>query len=96
MVNTRFNDVSPVAPVNESAEESTARGRGRGRGRGRARGRGRERVAPTRGGAPVENAPKDEATPTHHEEMVNTRFNDVSPVAPVNDLAKESTGRGRS
>uniref|UniRef100_M1DLB7 'chromo' domain containing protein n=1 Tax=Solanum tuberosum TaxID=4113 RepID=M1DLB7_SOLTU len=39
MVNTRFNDVRPVAPVNEPTKESIARGRSRGRGRGRARGR---------------------------------------------------------
>uniref|UniRef100_M1DRL5 'chromo' domain containing protein n=1 Tax=Solanum tuberosum TaxID=4113 RepID=M1DRL5_SOLTU len=48
MVNTRYNGVRPVAPVNAPAEESAARGRGRGRGRGRARSRGRRRVAPAR------------------------------------------------
>uniref|UniRef100_M1DB23 Uncharacterized protein n=1 Tax=Solanum tuberosum TaxID=4113 RepID=M1DB23_SOLTU len=31
MVNSRFNDVRPVAPVNALAEKSAARGRGRGR-----------------------------------------------------------------
>uniref|UniRef100_M1DFB5 'chromo' domain containing protein n=1 Tax=Solanum tuberosum TaxID=4113 RepID=M1DFB5_SOLTU len=36
MVNTRFNGVRPVDPVNAPAEESAARGRSRGRGRGRA------------------------------------------------------------
>uniref|UniRef100_M1DP73 'chromo' domain containing protein n=1 Tax=Solanum tuberosum TaxID=4113 RepID=M1DP73_SOLTU len=49
MVNTRFNGVRHVAPVNEPAEESAARGRGRGRGRGRARGRGRGRGSNSRG-----------------------------------------------
>uniref|UniRef100_M1DTT5 'chromo' domain containing protein n=1 Tax=Solanum tuberosum TaxID=4113 RepID=M1DTT5_SOLTU len=33
MVNTRFNSVRPVAPVNSPAEESVARGHGRGKGR---------------------------------------------------------------
>uniref|UniRef100_M1DAK3 Uncharacterized protein n=1 Tax=Solanum tuberosum TaxID=4113 RepID=M1DAK3_SOLTU len=36
---------------------------------GRCRGRGRGRVAPTRDGAPVENAPRNEAPPAHHEEV---------------------------
>ncbi|WMV59036.1 hypothetical protein MTR67_052421 [Solanum verrucosum] len=39
MVNTRFNNVRPVAPVNAPAEESAARGHSRGRRSGRARGR---------------------------------------------------------
>ncbi|TMW90039.1 hypothetical protein EJD97_016268 [Solanum chilense] len=37
MVNTKFNDVKSVAPVNAPAEESATRGCGRGRVRGRAR-----------------------------------------------------------
>uniref|UniRef100_M1DLS1 'chromo' domain containing protein n=1 Tax=Solanum tuberosum TaxID=4113 RepID=M1DLS1_SOLTU len=69
IVNTRFNDVKSVAPVNAPAEESSARGRGRGRGRGRVRGRGRGRVVPNWNGAPIENAPRNEATPAHHEEV---------------------------
>uniref|UniRef100_M1DV45 'chromo' domain containing protein n=1 Tax=Solanum tuberosum TaxID=4113 RepID=M1DV45_SOLTU len=67
MVNTHCNGVRPVAPVNEPTEKSAARGCVRGRGRGRARGRGRGRVALTSDGAPVENAPRDEVPPTHHE-----------------------------
>uniref|UniRef100_M1DTW1 Uncharacterized protein n=1 Tax=Solanum tuberosum TaxID=4113 RepID=M1DTW1_SOLTU len=69
IVNTRFNGVRPATPVNDPADESAARGRGLGRGRERARGRGRKRVAPTRGGAPVENALRDEVPPTHYEEI---------------------------
>uniref|UniRef100_M1DEA0 'chromo' domain containing protein n=1 Tax=Solanum tuberosum TaxID=4113 RepID=M1DEA0_SOLTU len=55
--------------VPRTAEESAARGRGRGRSTRRARGRGRGRGAPTRDGAPVENAPKNEAPHAHHEEV---------------------------
>uniref|UniRef100_M1DD57 'chromo' domain containing protein n=1 Tax=Solanum tuberosum TaxID=4113 RepID=M1DD57_SOLTU len=69
IVNNRFNGVRPATPVNAPAEESTARGRGRGRGRGRARGVGRERVAPTRDGAPVEDAPKNENPHVHPKEI---------------------------
>ncbi|WMV30007.1 hypothetical protein MTR67_023392 [Solanum verrucosum] len=39
MVNTGYNGVKPVAPVNAPADESVAKGRCRGRGRGRAKGR---------------------------------------------------------
>uniref|UniRef100_M1DU98 'chromo' domain containing protein n=1 Tax=Solanum tuberosum TaxID=4113 RepID=M1DU98_SOLTU len=35
MVNTRFNGVSSVAPINAPVEESAVRGRSRGRGRGK-------------------------------------------------------------
>uniref|UniRef100_M1DTC7 Histidine-containing phosphotransfer protein n=1 Tax=Solanum tuberosum TaxID=4113 RepID=M1DTC7_SOLTU len=59
----------PVSPVNTPAEESTVRRRGRGRGRGRAKGRGRGRVTPSRDGAPVENAPRNENPIAHHEEI---------------------------
>jgi len=69
MVNTRFNGVKPVAPFNAFAEESTVRGRGQGRGRRRARGRGRGNVEPTRDGAPVDNALRNENPPAHHEEI---------------------------
>uniref|UniRef100_M1DU13 'chromo' domain containing protein n=1 Tax=Solanum tuberosum TaxID=4113 RepID=M1DU13_SOLTU len=74
MVNTRFNGVRSVAPVNAPAEESTARGRGRGKGRGRARGRGRGRVAHPGDGAPVENAPRNKNPPALHEEITTTNF----------------------
>ncbi|WMV49814.1 hypothetical protein MTR67_043199 [Solanum verrucosum] len=69
MVNTRFNDVGPIAPVNAPVEESAARGRGRGRGRGKARDRGRGKETTTRDGASVVDAPRNEAPPTHHEEV---------------------------
>ncbi|KAH0672776.1 hypothetical protein KY290_026933 [Solanum tuberosum] len=63
MVNTRFNSVRHVSPVNAPAEESAARGRGR------VKGRGRGRVAPAGNGAPVGNAPVNENPPMHHEEI---------------------------
>uniref|UniRef100_M1DM81 'chromo' domain containing protein n=1 Tax=Solanum tuberosum TaxID=4113 RepID=M1DM81_SOLTU len=63
MVNTRYNDVRPVAPVNAPAEESPARGRGRGRGRGQGR------LTPSRDGIPIEIAPLNLAPPVHHEEI---------------------------
>lgn len=58
MVNIRFNDVRPVAPVNTRAEENVARGRSGGRGSRRAMGRGRGRVSPTRDGASVYMLPE--------------------------------------
>ncbi|XP_049391919.1 uncharacterized protein LOC125856420 [Solanum stenotomum] len=64
MVNTRFNAIRPVAPVNAPAEESAPRGRGPGRGRGHGR------VAPAGNGAPFENAPMNENPSTHDEEIV--------------------------
>uniref|UniRef100_M1E0P1 Uncharacterized protein n=1 Tax=Solanum tuberosum TaxID=4113 RepID=M1E0P1_SOLTU len=63
MINTRYNGVRPMAPVNAPAEESAVRGRGRGRGRGRARGRGRGSVALARDEILVGNAPQNEAPP---------------------------------
>uniref|UniRef100_M0ZWW8 'chromo' domain containing protein n=1 Tax=Solanum tuberosum TaxID=4113 RepID=M0ZWW8_SOLTU len=63
MVNTRYNGVRPIAPVNAPAEESAVKDRGRGRGRGRARGRGHGRVTP------VENTPVNENPHAHHEEI---------------------------
>uniref|UniRef100_M1DXP5 Uncharacterized protein n=1 Tax=Solanum tuberosum TaxID=4113 RepID=M1DXP5_SOLTU len=69
MVNTRFNGVRPVAPVNELVEEFATRSRGRGRGRGIARGKCRGRVSPARVGAPIENTPINEDPPGHHEEI---------------------------
>ncbi|WMV59152.1 hypothetical protein MTR67_052537 [Solanum verrucosum] len=59
----RFNGVRPVAPVNAPAKKSAVRGRDQGRGRGRGR------VAPNRDGAPVGDAPRNEAHPAHHEEV---------------------------
>uniref|UniRef100_M1DF42 Putative plant transposon protein domain-containing protein n=1 Tax=Solanum tuberosum TaxID=4113 RepID=M1DF42_SOLTU len=67
-VNTRFNGVRPIAPVYAPVEKSTARGRSRGRGRERARGRACGCVAPTRDGAPIKNAPRNENPHAHHEE----------------------------
>ncbi|WMV08475.1 hypothetical protein MTR67_001860 [Solanum verrucosum] len=49
MVKTRYNGVKPVALINEPVEESTTSNSGRGRSRGRGK------VAPVRGGAPIEN-----------------------------------------
>uniref|UniRef100_M1DL04 'chromo' domain containing protein n=1 Tax=Solanum tuberosum TaxID=4113 RepID=M1DL04_SOLTU len=69
MVNTRYNSIRPVAPVNVPAEESTARGRVRGRGRGRVRGRGRGRVAPAGNEDHVQNALMNENPHAHHEEI---------------------------
>ncbi|KAH0672114.1 hypothetical protein KY284_023201 [Solanum tuberosum] len=63
MVNTRFNDIRPVAPINAPVEESAMRGRSRGRGRGRGR------VTHVRNGAPIENAPVNEKPYVHHEEI---------------------------
>ncbi|KAH0746089.1 hypothetical protein KY285_007746 [Solanum tuberosum] len=68
-VNTRFNGVRPVAPINEPAEESAARGHSRCRGRRREMGRGRGRVTPTKDGALVENAPRNEIPSVQHEEI---------------------------
>uniref|UniRef100_M1DFF1 Uncharacterized protein n=1 Tax=Solanum tuberosum TaxID=4113 RepID=M1DFF1_SOLTU len=65
-IGVMFNDVKTVDPVNAPAEESTERGRGRRRGRGRARYRGRGRVTPNRDGAPIGDAPRNEAPPAHH------------------------------
>uniref|UniRef100_M1DN79 'chromo' domain containing protein n=1 Tax=Solanum tuberosum TaxID=4113 RepID=M1DN79_SOLTU len=42
IVNTRYNGVRPVSPVNALVEEYSVRGHGQGRGRGKARGRGQE------------------------------------------------------
>ncbi|KAK6773863.1 hypothetical protein RDI58_029102 [Solanum bulbocastanum] len=69
MVNTRYNGVRPVAPINEPVEESATSGHKRGSGRGRESGRGRGRLRPTRGGAPVENVPRKEAPPAPQEEV---------------------------
>ncbi|WMV36725.1 hypothetical protein MTR67_030110 [Solanum verrucosum] len=69
MINTRFNDIRPVVAVNVSGEESAVRGRDRGRGRRRARGRSRERVATSKDGVPVENAPRIENPHAHNKEI---------------------------
>ncbi|KAH0746513.1 hypothetical protein KY290_008221 [Solanum tuberosum] len=93
MVNTRFNIVRSVAPVNKPVEESAIRGRGRGRGRGRARVRGRGRVASTRDGAPVENAPRDEVPPTHYEEVEEiVEIEDEGDVGQEEDAPARNTG----
>uniref|UniRef100_M1D870 Uncharacterized protein n=1 Tax=Solanum tuberosum TaxID=4113 RepID=M1D870_SOLTU len=92
MVNTRFNDVRPVASVNVLAEESTARGRDRGMGRGRARERGRGRVALTRYGAPVENAPRNEVPLVHHEEIEeNVEVENEEDVGQEEEVQTETT-----
>ncbi|WMV07823.1 hypothetical protein MTR67_001208 [Solanum verrucosum] len=53
----------------EPTKESATKGHGRGRGRERARGRGQGRIAPARGVALVENAPRNEISHAHHEEI---------------------------
>uniref|UniRef100_M1DLH6 Uncharacterized protein n=1 Tax=Solanum tuberosum TaxID=4113 RepID=M1DLH6_SOLTU len=69
MVNTRYNGVRPVAPINAPTEESTTRGRGRGRGKGTARGRGHERVTPDVNEVPIKNVPMNENHLAHNEEI---------------------------
>ncbi|XP_049413243.1 uncharacterized protein LOC125876166 [Solanum stenotomum] len=93
MVNTRFNDVRPVAPVNAPTKESAAKGHSRGRGRGRARGRGRGRVAPAGNEAPVENASVNENPHAHHEEMEeeNVNVENVEEVRQEKELQAETT-----
>ncbi|KAH0743076.1 hypothetical protein KY290_031069 [Solanum tuberosum] len=93
MVNTRFNGVRPVAPVNAPAEESTAISHCRGRGRGRARGRSRGRVAPTRDRVPIENAPQNEASPVHHEEIEeNVEVENIEEVGQKEEVQAKTTG----
>uniref|UniRef100_M1DXU0 Uncharacterized protein n=1 Tax=Solanum tuberosum TaxID=4113 RepID=M1DXU0_SOLTU len=92
MVNTRFNGVRPVAPINEPVEGSAVRGHGRCMGRGRVRGRGRGRVAPTRDGAPVENASRDEVPPTHNEVIEeNVEIGDEEDVGQEEDAPAGNT-----
>lgn len=69
MVNTRYNDVRPIALVNALVEEPTTKGHGWGCCRGRARGRGRERVAHARDEDPFENAPMNEYPLVHNEDI---------------------------
>ena len=69
MVNTRFNNIRPVSPVNAPTKEYEAKGRGRDRSRDRAKGRDRGRVAPTKDKELFENAPRNEASLVHHEEV---------------------------
>uniref|UniRef100_M1DLJ5 'chromo' domain containing protein n=1 Tax=Solanum tuberosum TaxID=4113 RepID=M1DLJ5_SOLTU len=91
MVNTRFNGVRLVAPVNGPIEESAARGRGRGRGRGRARTRGRGRVEPAGNGAPVENAPMNENPHAHHEEIEENVDVDIEDLGQEGEVQAETT-----
>ncbi|KAK4721450.1 hypothetical protein R3W88_011683 [Solanum pinnatisectum] len=83
MVNTTFNGVWPVVPINAPVEESTMSGRSRGKGRGRDRGRGRGRLAPARNGAPIENAHMNKNTPMHHKEIEEENVEDVGQVEEV-------------
>uniref|UniRef100_M1DLC1 'chromo' domain containing protein n=1 Tax=Solanum tuberosum TaxID=4113 RepID=M1DLC1_SOLTU len=91
MVNTKFNSVRPVAPVNAPVEESAARDRGQGRSRGRARGRGRGRLEPTGNGAPVENALVNESPHAHHEEIEENVDVDVEDLGQEGEVQAEST-----
>uniref|UniRef100_M1DUT9 Uncharacterized protein n=1 Tax=Solanum tuberosum TaxID=4113 RepID=M1DUT9_SOLTU len=91
MVNTRFNDVRPVAPVNALVDESTARGRGLGRGKERAKGRGRGRVEPAGNKAPDENAPMNENPHVHHEEIDENIDVDVEDLGQEGEVQVETT-----
>lgn len=84
MVNTGYNGISSVTPINASYEESIARGRFRGWGRGRYRGRGHGRVTPIGDGSPVDTAPMNENPPAHHEVIEdNVYFDDVENVEEI-------------
>ncbi|KAH0673662.1 hypothetical protein KY284_024749 [Solanum tuberosum] len=57
-----------------------------------ARGRGRERAAPTRDGALVEDAPRNEALPAHHEEVEeNIEVEDEANVGQEEEVQAETT-----
>uniref|UniRef100_M1AL36 Retrotransposon protein, Ty3-gypsy subclass n=1 Tax=Solanum tuberosum TaxID=4113 RepID=M1AL36_SOLTU len=96
MVNTRYNGVRTVAPVNAPVEESAVRGRGRGRGRGRARGRGCGREVPARDGVPIENVPQNEAPYVHQEEIEENieveNMENVEEVGQEEKVQAETTG----
>uniref|UniRef100_M1DLE7 Uncharacterized protein n=1 Tax=Solanum tuberosum TaxID=4113 RepID=M1DLE7_SOLTU len=88
MVNTRFNGVRPVAPVNAPAEKSAARVRDR----GRARGRGLGRVVPARDRVPVGNAPQNEVPHVHHEEIEeDIEVENVEEVGQEEEMQAETT-----
>uniref|UniRef100_M1DLS5 Uncharacterized protein n=1 Tax=Solanum tuberosum TaxID=4113 RepID=M1DLS5_SOLTU len=95
MVNTRFNGVGTVAPVNAPIEESAARGRDRSRGRGRVKRRGRGRVAPVGNGAPVKNDPVNENPHVHHEEIKEENV-DVEDVEDVGQEEEQHSARCNS
>ncbi|KAH0748145.1 hypothetical protein KY290_027377 [Solanum tuberosum] len=62
-------------------------------GRGRARSRGRGRVAPTRDGVPVGNAPQNEAHLVHHEEIKeDIEVENVEEVGQKEEVQGETTG----
>ncbi|WMV08779.1 hypothetical protein MTR67_002164 [Solanum verrucosum] len=93
MVNTRFNGIRPIAPVNAPAKKSAARVRSRGRGRERARGRGRGREAPTRDRSPVENALRNEAPLAHHKEVEeNKEVENEENVGQEEEVQADTTG----
>ena len=92
MVNTRFNKVRPVAPVNAPADKSAVGGCDRGRDRGRARGRGRERVAPATDGVPIKNASQNEGPPVHYEDIQeNVEVENVEKVGQAKGVQVETT-----
>uniref|UniRef100_M1E0Q9 Late blight resistance protein n=1 Tax=Solanum tuberosum TaxID=4113 RepID=M1E0Q9_SOLTU len=66
MVNTRYNGVRPVAPINAPAEESATRGRGRGKGRRSVGGRDRGTVAPVVNEVSIDNFPMNKNPPEHN------------------------------
>lgn len=63
MVNTRLNDVRPVASINASVKKSAPRVHDQGWGKIIPRSKGRKRVAPIRDGTPMENYPMNENPP---------------------------------
>uniref|UniRef100_M1DWC7 Uncharacterized protein n=1 Tax=Solanum tuberosum TaxID=4113 RepID=M1DWC7_SOLTU len=75
MVNTRFNGVRPVAPINAPIEESASRGRGCGKCRGRARDRGRVKVE--------ENVEVVDEENVGQEEEVHAETTGIPPLDPV-------------
>lgn len=92
MVNTRLNGVRLLAPVNAPAKEFAARGRGRSRGIGSARGRHQGRAEPTRDGAPVGDAPRNEAPHVHHEEIdENVEVENVEQIGQEEEVQDETT-----
>ena len=64
MVNTRYNNIRPVAPANAPVEEPAVRDRGQGRGRERAMGKCRGRVVRAVNEVLIDNVPVSENPPT--------------------------------
>lgn len=78
MVNTRYNDVRPVAHANDLVEEITTRGHGKGKGSGRALDRGCGGVAPFVNKVPNDHISVNENPPPYEE--VIEKDNDIENV----------------